>query len=71
MTEELYDWFKREWIYSNIKKYHKYFKIWIKNITESQILGFKEQMIRQKSHCMGCDRWDILSKIDLNKYKDI
>ena len=24
MTEELYDWLKREYIYSNIKKYHKY-----------------------------------------------
>ena len=71
MTEELYDWLKREYIYSNIKKYHKYFKIWIANITESQIIGFSEQMARQKSHCMGYDRWDIISKINLNKYKDM
>ena len=69
MTDELYDWLKREWIFSNVKKYHKYFKTWIENITEAQIIGYKNQMIRQKNHIQGYDRWDILSKIDVTKYK--
>lgn len=47
MTDELYAWLEKEFKYSNHKKYHKYFKEWVDNINEAQIIGFKEQMIGQ------------------------
>ena len=40
MNEELYNWLEKMFMYSNIPKYRKYFKEWVDNITESQIVGF-------------------------------
>lgn len=71
MNDELYNWLKREFIYSNLPKYHKYFKQWINNITPDQIVGFNKQMISQKEKIIGSDRWAILSEINLSKFKDI
>ena len=41
MNEELYNWLEKMFMYSNIQKYRKYFKEWVDNITESQIIGFE------------------------------
>ena len=45
MTKELHDWLEKEFIMSNHKKYHKYFKEWINNLTNDQINGFNDLMI--------------------------
>ena len=41
----LYDYLEKEFYYSNIKKYRKYFKEWVNNLTKDQILGFEKQRI--------------------------
>ena len=45
MTKELHDWLEKEFSMNNHKKYHKYFKEWIKNLTNDQINGFNDLMI--------------------------
>jgi hypothetical protein len=40
MNKILYQWLKYEWAESNHIKYQKYFEVWIKNLTDDQILGF-------------------------------
>ena len=45
MTKELHDWLEKEFSVNNHKKYHKYFKEWIKNLTNDQINGFNDLMI--------------------------
>ena len=45
MEKELYNWLEIHFYKDNIKKYHKYFKEWILNLTDNQIIGLKEQMI--------------------------
>jgi hypothetical protein len=41
MNEDLYNWLEKMFMYSNIRKYRKYFKEWVDNITEGQIIGFE------------------------------
>ena len=45
MTKELHDWLEKEFYFNNHKKYHKYFKEWIDNLTNDQIKGFQDLMI--------------------------
>lgn len=45
MTKELHDWLEKEFYFNNHKKYHKYFKLWIDNLTNDQIKGFQDLMI--------------------------
>lgn len=40
----LYNWLEYEWVESNLPKYQHYFILWISNLTESQIVGFKKLM---------------------------
>lgn len=51
MNNFLYAWIEQQFYLSNVKKYHKYFNTWIKNITPDQIDGFNQQRIgmRDKS----------------------
>jgi hypothetical protein len=44
MNEELYNWLEKMFMFSNIPKYRKYFKEWIDNITEDQVIGFRRMM---------------------------
>ena len=44
MNDELYKYLEKSWRYGNHKKYQKYFKEWVNNITESQIEYFLIQM---------------------------
>ena len=53
MTNELYEWLQREFYYSNVNKYKRYFEEWISNITASQIDGFREQMYRKENNILG------------------
>lgn len=43
MNKELYNWLEMRFRKDNHKKYHKYFDLWISNITESQVIGFSKQ----------------------------
>lgn len=43
MSEVLYEWLKKRWMYDNHKKYHKYFDMWVQNITEVQKDYFEKQ----------------------------
>ena len=45
MTEELYNWLEKEFNINNHKKYRKYFKEWVDNLTNDQIKGFNDLMI--------------------------
>lgn len=53
MTNELYDWLRKEFYYSNVNKYKRYFEEWISNITASQIDGFRERMYRKENNILG------------------
>jgi hypothetical protein len=44
MNEELYTYLESMFIRSNIPKYRKYFKEWIDNVTEEQLVGFERMM---------------------------
>jgi hypothetical protein len=44
MTLELFEYLETNWKYYNHSKYQRYFKEWIKNITDSQIQGFTKIM---------------------------
>lgn len=44
MKEETYKWLEEMFMRSNIPKYRKYFKEWIENITEDQVVGFERMM---------------------------
>ena len=45
MTKELHDWLEKEFSMNNHKKYHKYFKVWVENLTNDQIKGFQDLMV--------------------------
>lgn len=45
MEKDLIDWLEIQFYKTNIPKYHKYFKEWVSALTESQIPGFRDQMI--------------------------
>ena len=45
MEKDLRDWLEIQFYRNNINKYHKYFKEWVDNLTDNQILGLREQMI--------------------------
>ena len=44
MKDELYKYLEKRWKYNNHNKYKKYFKVWVENITESQIHYFTIEM---------------------------
>ena len=44
MNNELYQYLDDRWKEMNHKKYYKYFKEWVKNITDTQIYYFKKEM---------------------------
>ena len=44
MDDVLYAWLERMFNYSNVPKYRGYFKEWVDNITEDQIVGFRRMM---------------------------
>jgi hypothetical protein len=44
MDKQLYDYIEKEWRLCNHTKYQKYFNVWIKNITDSQIFHFRKDM---------------------------
>ncbi len=44
MTIELYKYLEKEWKYTNHKKYRKYFKSWVDNITPQQKLYYIAHM---------------------------
>ena len=44
MNKQLYEYLEKEWRISNHKKYQKYFKVWVKNITDDQIFYFTKDM---------------------------
>ena len=46
MDTQLYIYLEKRWRFSNHKKYHKYFKEWIENITENQIYYFTKDMLK-------------------------
>lgn len=52
MNEHLYQYLERTFYRDNIKKYHKYFTIWIANLTTNQLIGFQ--------HMMEVDEADLL-----------
>lgn len=47
MNDILYEWIEKQFYYSNHKKYHKYFKEWVSNLTEDQIRYFEDQRVGQ------------------------
>ena len=50
MTKELFNYLEEVFYQSNIKKYHKYFKEWADNLTNSQLEGFENQRIGSMTH---------------------
>jgi hypothetical protein len=44
MNDELYKYLEKEWRYNNHKKYQKYFKEFVDNLTPKQILYFTAHM---------------------------
>lgn len=51
MTEELYYYLDKEFRFNNLKKYYdKYFKLWIDNLTEEQIIGFAKYLEDNKKY---------------------
>ena len=44
MNEHLYKYLERTFYRDNIKKYHKYFAIWVVNLTANQLIGFQHMM---------------------------
>lgn len=53
METELYEWLRKEFYYSNVNKYKRYFEGWISNIVPSQVDGFREQMYRKENNILG------------------
>ena len=45
MTDILYNWLKYQWVISNHAKYQQYFKEWVDNLTENQIIKFNEMRL--------------------------
>lgn len=43
----LHSWLEMEFLRSNHTRYHHYFKEWVSNLTEGQLLGFGKQMVSQ------------------------
>lgn len=44
MNEHLYKYLERTFYRDNIRKYHKYFDMWISNLTGNQLIGFQHMM---------------------------
>lgn len=53
MNKELYNWLEMRFRKDNHCKYHKYFDLWISNITESQVIGFSKQMYNDVNNIFG------------------
>lgn len=51
-NDKLYRWLQEEFYYSNHSKYRHLFKEWIKNITQSQIDGFRKQMFNKENNIL-------------------
>lgn len=49
MNKELYDYLENEWKYNNHNKYQKYFKQWVSNLTEHQIIYFESHKVGKMS----------------------
>lgn len=45
--DETLSWLKKEFLYSNHRKYYKYLDEWINNLTENQIIAFEKQRLGQ------------------------
>lgn len=43
MDDGFFNWIEKEFRFSNLKKYHKYFDRWFKNLTKDQLHGLKNQ----------------------------
>lgn len=52
MNNVLFEWLEKQFYYSNHRKYHKYFKEWISNITDSQIEYFERQRVNMITQAM-------------------
>ena len=50
MNDKLYEWLRKEFYYSNHPKYRHLFEEWVRNITQSQIDGFRRQMINKENN---------------------
>lgn len=44
MNKHLYNYLEITFYRDNIRKYHKYFPMWIAKLTENQIIGFQHMM---------------------------
>lgn len=53
MSRELYNWLQREFYLCNHPKYRHLFEVWISNITQAQIEGFKKQMFNKENKVLG------------------
>lgn len=51
-TDGLYEWIEKQFYRDNHKKYHKYFKEWSKNLTETQLSYFEKQRINMLTGAM-------------------
>lgn len=49
MSRELYNWLQREFYLSN----RHLFEVWISNITQAQIEGFRKQMFNKENKVLG------------------
>lgn len=52
MNNELYEWLRKEFYYSNHAKYRHLFEEWVRNITQSQIDGFRRQMFNKENNIL-------------------
>jgi len=48
LSKKLHEYLEKWWRYNNHKKYQKYFKLWIDNITDDQIHYYTIEMNRPK-----------------------
>ena len=44
MNKHLYEYLEKTFYRDNIKKYHKYFSMWVNNLTDKQLIGFQHMM---------------------------
>lgn len=52
MNNKLYEWLHKEFYYSNHPKYRHLFEEWVRNITQSQIDGFRRQMFNKENNIL-------------------
>jgi len=48
MNKHLYSYLEREWRFNNHPKYYHYFKLWVENLTETQIYYFQKDYNKSK-----------------------